>query len=48
MISEDQLIERCRNNDRAAQKILYNKYASLMLAICRRYVFERSEAEDIF
>lgn len=47
MISEDQLIERCRNNDRAAQKILYNKYAALMLAICRRYVFEKSEAEDI-
>jgi RNA polymerase sigma-70 factor, ECF subfamily len=47
MISEDQLIERCRNNDRAAQKILYNKYAGLMLAICRRYVFEKSEAEDI-
>jgi RNA polymerase sigma factor (sigma-70 family) len=47
MMSEDQLIERCRNNDRAAQKILYNKYAGLMLAICRRYVFEKSEADDI-
>jgi len=47
MISEDQLIERCRNNDRAAQKLLYDKYAGLMLAICRRYVFERSEADDI-
>lgn len=47
MISEDQLIEKCRNNDRAAQKMLYDKYASLMLAICRRYVFEKSEAEDI-
>jgi len=47
MISEDQLIEKCRNNDRAAQKTLYNKYASLMLGICMRYVYERSEAEDI-
>ncbi|MFN8257814.1 MAG: sigma-70 family RNA polymerase sigma factor [Bacteroidales bacterium] len=47
MLSEEQLIERCRKNDRKAQKILYDKYASLMLAICMRYVYERSEAEDI-
>jgi RNA polymerase sigma factor (sigma-70 family) len=47
MMSEEQLIERCRKNDRTAQKILYDKYAGLMLAICRRYVFEKSEAEDI-
>jgi RNA polymerase sigma factor (sigma-70 family) len=47
MISEDQLIEKCRNNDRAAQKMLYDMYAPIMLAICMRYVYERSEAEDI-
>jgi RNA polymerase sigma factor (sigma-70 family) len=47
MIGEDELIERCRKNDRTAQKMLYDKYAGLMLAICRRYVFEKSEAEDI-
>ncbi len=47
MISEDQLIDRCRKNDRTAQKILYDRYASIMFGICLRYVFERSEAEDI-
>ena len=47
MLSEEQLIERCKKQDRAAQKILYDRYAGLMLAICTRYVFERSEAEDI-
>jgi RNA polymerase sigma factor (sigma-70 family) len=47
MLSEDQLIERCRKNDRKAQKMLYDKYAPTMLGICLRYVFERSEAEDI-
>ena len=47
MLSEDQLIERCRKNDRAAQKLLYDKYSSLMLGICMRYVYEKSEAEDI-
>jgi len=47
MLSENQLIERCKKQDRAAQKILYDRYAGLMLAICMRYVYERSEAEDI-
>jgi RNA polymerase sigma factor (sigma-70 family) len=47
MISEDLLIEKCRNNDRAAQKLLYDTYAPIMLGICLRYVYERSEAEDI-
>jgi len=47
MLSEDQLIEKCKKQDRAAQKILYDRYAGLMLAICMRYVYERSEAEDI-
>ncbi len=47
MLSEDQLIERCKKQDSAAQKILYDRYAGLMLAICMRYVYERSEAEDI-
>jgi len=47
MLSEEQLIERCKKQDKTAQKILYNKYAALMLGICMRYVFERSEAEDI-
>lgn len=47
MLSEDQLIERCKKRDRAAQKILYDQYAGLMLGICMRYVYERSEAEDI-
>jgi len=47
MLSEDQLIERCKKQDRKAQKILYDQYAGLMLGICMRYVFERAEAEDI-
>ena len=47
MLNEEQLIERCKKQDKTAQKILYDKYAGLMLGICMRYVFERSEAEDI-
>ncbi len=47
MLSEEQLIEKCKKQDRAAQKVLYDKYAGLMLGICMRYVYERAEAEDI-
>jgi len=47
MLNEEQLIERCKKQDKTAQKILYDKYAALMFGICVRYVFERSEAEDI-
>ena len=47
MVSEEQLIEKCRNNDLVAQKMLYDRYAPIMLGICMRYVYERSEAEDI-
>ncbi len=55
MISEDQLIEKCRNNDRAAQKTLYNKYAALLLGICvstfreiqRRRYFTGGFSEDL-
>lgn len=46
-MSEDELIEKCIANDRSAQKMLYDMYAPIMLGICIRYVYERSEAEDI-
>ncbi len=47
MMSEEELIEKCVANNRKAQKILYDTYAPIMLGICLRYVYERSEAEDI-
>lgn len=47
MISEEQLIEKCKKYDRVAQKMLYDRYAPILLGICMRYVFEKSEAEDI-
>ncbi|MFH2143159.1 MAG: sigma-70 family RNA polymerase sigma factor, partial [Bacteroidota bacterium] len=45
--SEEQIIEGCRKNDRKAQKMLYDRYASVMLGICMRYTKSRSEAEDV-
>lgn len=44
---ETELIEGCRQNDRAAQKALFDRMAPKMLSVCRRYVRDRMEAEDV-
>ncbi len=41
------LISACKNNERIAQKELYDKYSSYILGICFRYMKIREEAEDI-
>ena len=45
--TEDKLLEACRRGDRKAQYELYEKYAPLMFSVCRRYVVQLQEAEDI-
>lgn len=44
---ETELIEACRRNDRTAQKALFDRMAPKMLSVCRRYVRDKMEAEDI-
>ncbi|MFZ4401143.1 MAG: RNA polymerase sigma factor [Bacteroidales bacterium] len=46
-ISEEKLIEGCIEGDRYAQKMLFEKYRSLMFAICMRYAKSKDEAEDV-
>lgn len=46
-ISEEKLIQGCVEGSRYAQKVLYEKYQSLMFAICMRYAKNRDEAEDV-
>jgi RNA polymerase sigma factor (sigma-70 family) len=46
-MTERELIERCINKDRQAQKYLFEKYSTLFLGICIRYVKNRDEAEDV-
>ena len=45
--TEDKLLEACRRGDRKAQYELYEKYAPLMFSVCRRYVVQLQEAEDV-
>jgi RNA polymerase sigma factor (sigma-70 family) len=44
---ETELIEGCRRNNRTAQKALFDRMAPKMLSVCRRYVRDRMEAEDV-
>lgn len=41
------LIKECLQNNRAAQKQLYNQYAAVMLGVCYRYTKSIADAEDI-
>ena len=47
METEAQLIHACLQNDRNAQRKLYQAYAGRMLVVCMRYVQNQAEAEDI-
>ncbi len=45
-MQEQELIRRCCANDRSAQRELYDRFAPLLLAICRRYTGQQ-HAEDV-
>ena len=47
MISEEELIRRCKEHDRSAQKMLFEKYASKMMAVCMRYCKNQEDAKDL-
>jgi RNA polymerase sigma factor (sigma-70 family) len=47
MFDEEIIVKGCREGKRTAQKQLYEKYVSSMLAICLRYSKSRDEAEDL-
>ena len=43
----DELVTRCKANERKAQELLYKQFASKMLGVCMRYATDRMEAEDM-
>ena len=47
MQSDEDIIRRCIKRDRQAQKILYERYADILLGVCSRYAANIAEAEDI-
>lgn len=47
MTEEVLLLQGCLQNKPAAQRALYEKYSSKMLAVCYRYGHNREDAEDM-
>ena len=45
--NEENLVKALKRAEPKAQRQLYDKYAARMLAVCRRYVMDDMEAEDV-
>ncbi|KUG08884.1 RNA polymerase sigma factor [Solirubrum puertoriconensis] len=45
-MNEVELISACRQGSVRAQKLLYEKFAGLMLTVCLRYLRQRADAEE--
>jgi RNA polymerase sigma factor (sigma-70 family) len=45
--AETDLIKACKKQNSKAQRVLYDKYASPMLGLCKRYIKGEMEAEDV-
>ncbi len=46
-MTEFEIIQLCQQQDPQGQKMLYDRYAPKMFGVCRRYVLNREDAEDI-
>jgi RNA polymerase sigma-70 factor (ECF subfamily) len=47
MENDKLLVKECLRNNRASQKLLYEKYAEVMLGVCFRYTKSLNDAEDV-
>jgi RNA polymerase sigma-70 factor (ECF subfamily) len=47
MLSEIDIINGCKKNNKSAQIALYTKYSPILRNICYRYASDKEEAEDI-
>ena len=46
-MDDAQLIIACKKQDRNAQRVLYDRYAPIMYAVCLRYTKEEETARDL-
>ena len=46
-MTEEAILKGCLNNEASAQRELYNRYSSKMLAVCYRFAHNREDAEDM-
>ncbi|QQS28198.1 MAG: RNA polymerase sigma factor [Sphingobacteriales bacterium] len=46
-MTENQLIIQCIEGNRNAQRLLYERFASAMFGVCRRYIQNEADAEEV-
>ena len=46
-MTQEELIAGCRRHRPRAQRLLYERYAPVLLGICRRYLRRQEDAEDM-
>lgn len=46
-MTEQELIEGCKSNNRLAQKVLYERFSAKMFGVCRRYVKTIENTEEV-
>ncbi len=46
-MTENEIISACKRSNRAAQQLVYDRYSSTMLGVCRRYIRSKEDAEDV-
>lgn len=46
-MQEEEIIERCQRFERRAQELVYQRYAPVMKGVCRRYMRDHMEAENV-
>ena len=46
-MTEQEIIQCCRKQDRQAQQALYDKYGPKMFGVCKRYLKNHEDAEDV-
>ena len=47
IVTEQELIAACKKQDRKAQKLLFDRYSPKMFGVCKRYIKNREDAEDV-
>jgi RNA polymerase sigma-70 factor (ECF subfamily) len=47
LVSEAELVKGCQEGNRLIQRRVYEQYSSRMLALCRRYVKNEMDAEEV-
>lgn len=46
-MTELELIEACKQEERRAQQLLFDHYSPMFMGVCKRYVKTREDAEDV-